>query len=404
MKILFIHQSFPGQFGHLATRLARNKKNKVVALTMYKLAATEGVEVRQYSLIRSPAKDSHPLLRDQESSVLRAEACAAAAHALKHEGFAPDVVVAHPGWGEALFIKDVFPQARVVLYCEYYYAKEGQDVGFDPEVPALSFEQQCLLRMKNATNLLSMEIADAAISPTQWQKSTYPAWAQEKITVIHDGIDFKRLKHDPKAKITLAKNDRHGQITLSADDEVLTYVSRNLEPIRGFHALMRCLPRVLKERPKAHVLIAGGDERGYGHPTPDGATWREHMLKEVGGDLDMTRVHFLGRVPYAAYLHMLHITRVHAYWTAPFVLSWSFLEAASAGAPVIGSDTPPVREYSEKLGVPTFGFFDRTAFEDAMIERLARPVAKRRPVHLPDIDLENCLREQKRLVENMERK
>jgi glycosyltransferase involved in cell wall biosynthesis len=399
LKILFIHQSFPGQFGNIAARLARNKKHKVVALAMNKLPASEGVQVRHYSLIRSPAKDSHPLLRDQESSVLRAEACAAAAHALKQEGFTPDVIVAHPGWGEALFIKDVFPAARLVVYCEYFYAKEGQDVGFDPEVPALNFEQQCLLRMKNATNLLSMEIADAAISPTQWQKSTYPAWAQEKITVIHDGIDFKRLKHDPKAKITLAANERHGQITLGADDEVLTYVSRNLEPIRGFHMLMRCLPRVMKERPKAHVLIAGGDERGYGHPAPGGTTWREHMLKEVGGQLDMGRVHFLGRVPYSAYLHMLHVTRAHAYWTAPFVLSWSFLEAASAGAPVIASDTPPVREFSDRLGVPAVGFFDGKGFEDAIIERLARPQSKRRPVHLPDIDLDNCLRDQKRLIE-----
>jgi glycosyltransferase involved in cell wall biosynthesis len=399
VKILFIHQNFPGQFGNIAARLAKLKKNKVVALTMAKFPAPEGVELRQYSLIRAPAAETHPLLRDQESKVLRGEACAAAAHALKREGFTPDVVVAHPGWGEALFIKDVFPKARVVLYCEYYYAKEGQDVGFDPEVPALSFEQQCLLRLKNTTNLLSMEIADAAISPTQWQKSTYPAWAQEKITVIHDGVDFKRLKHDPQAKITLAGNDRHGPITLGAEQEVLTYVSRNLEPIRGFHMLMRCLPRILKARPQAHVVIAGGDERGYGHPAPDGATWRDHMMKEVGGELDMARVHFVGRVPYAVYLHLLHLTRVHAYWTAPFVLSWSFLEAASAGVPVVASDTPPVREFSDRLAVPTAGFFDRQGFEDAMIERLARKPAKRRPVHLPDIDLEHCLREQKRLIE-----
>jgi glycosyltransferase involved in cell wall biosynthesis len=331
--------------------------------------------------------------------VLRGEACAAAAHALKKEGFTPDVIVAHPGWGEALFIKDVFSKARVVLYCEYYYAQEGQDVGFDPEVPPLTFEQRCILRMKNATNLLSMEIADAAISPTQWQKSTYPAWAQEKITVIHDGIDFKRLKQDPKATITLGANDRHGQIKLSAGDEVLTYVSRNLEPIRGFHMLMRCLPRVLAQRPKAHVLIAGGDERGYGHPAPGGVTWRDHMLKEVGDRLDMTRVHFVGRVPYGVYLSMLNLTKLHAYWTAPFVLSWSFLEAASAGAPMIASATPPVREFSGRLGVPTVDFFDQAGFESAIIESLARPGSPRRPVHLPEIDLDHCLREQKKLIE-----
>jgi len=203
MKVLFIHQSFPGQFLNLAQELARSRKNKVVALAMEKVPAPGNVEVRAYSLLRRPAPETHPLLREQEAKVLRAEACAAAAMRLKQEGFEPDVIVAHPGWGEALFIKDVFPRAKLILYCEYYYAIEGQDVGFDPEDPPLTLEARCALRLKNTTNLLSMELADAAISPTQWQKGTYPAWAQERITVIHDGINFDRLKHDPKSSLKL---------------------------------------------------------------------------------------------------------------------------------------------------------------------------------------------------------
>lgn len=399
MKVLFIHQNFPGQFGNLAASLARDRKNKVVALTMGDLPVPPGVQARQYSLIRNPAPETHPMLRDQETKVLRGEACAAAALKLKSEGFTPDVIVAHPGWGEALFIKDVFPKARVVLYCEYYYAAEGQDVGFDPEQPALTFEQRCTLRMRNATNLLSMEIADAAISPTQWQKSTYPAWAQDRITVIHDGIDFGRLKQDPKATLTLSANAHNKEpLTLKAGDEVLTYVARNLEPIRGFPMLMRCLPEILKKRPKARAVIAGGDEKGYGYAVNGAGTWRELMMKEVGDKLDMSRVHFVGRVPYNAYLQMLNVSKVHAYWTAPFVLSWSFLEAASAGVPVIASDTPPVREFSGRLGVKTEGFFDRKAFSEAIIDSLASKGSKRRPVELPELDLERCLREQKKLI------
>jgi glycosyltransferase involved in cell wall biosynthesis len=243
-----------------------------------------------------------------------------------------------------------------------------------------------------------MEIADAAISPTQWQKSTYPAWAQEKISVIHDGIDFKRLRHDPKASISLAETPHHGPLTLRFGDEVLTYVARNLEPIRGFPTFMRCLPEVLRRRPAAHVIIAGGSERGYGHAAPNGRTWREHLLAELGDGLDMARVHFIGRVPYQAYLHMLHISRAHVYWTSPFVLSWSFLEATSSGVPVIASDTPPVREFSERLRCQTVGFFDTASFETAMTEALARPSAPRRAKELPEISLEHCLREQKRVL------
>lgn len=400
MKVLFIHQSFPGQFAHLALDLARDKKNKVVALSIEKLATPVGVQVYNYSLLRRPAAESHPLLREQESKVLRAEACAAAAMQLKKDGFEPDVVIAHPGWGEALFIKDVFPKARLVLYCEYYYAVDGQDVGFDPEDPPLTFEARCALRLKNTTNLLSMEIADAAISPTQWQKSTYPAWAQERISVIHDGIDLSRLKHDPKTVMTL-KPREGGEIKVKPGDEVLTYVSRTLEPIRGFHVFMRTLPEVMKRRPKARVLIAGGDDRGYGYPAPGGKTWRERMIAEVGRELDLNRIHFVGRVPYQAYLQMLNVSRVHAYWTAPFVLSWSYLEAAASGLKVVASDTQPVREFSERLGTSTVGFFDKAAYADALVEALSRKPGPRKQLKVDELDLRHCVGSQKKLLESL---
>jgi glycosyltransferase involved in cell wall biosynthesis len=396
MKVLFIHQSFPAQFGNLAAALAANKKNEVVALSMTQLPTPNGVKVRYYTLLRQAVAATHPLLKEHEAKVLRAEACAAAAMQLQREGFTPDVIVAHPGWGEALFIKDVFPTAKVVLYCEYYYAAEGQDVGFDPEDPPLTLDSRSSLRLKNATNLLSMEIADAAISPTQWQKSTYPAWAQEKITVIHDGVDFSRFKPDPKAVLTLAGPG--GQLEVKAGEEVVTYVARSLEPIRGFRVLMRTLPEVLRRRPKARVIIVGGDDRGYGYAAPHGKTWRDLMLAEVGKDLDMSRVHFVGKVPYQAYVGVLQVSRVHAYWTAPFVLSWSYLEASVMGVKVVASDTPPVREFADRLGTTTVGFFDQSAYADALCAALARKPAARKPVKLDDIELKHCVREQIKLL------
>ena len=240
-----------------------------------------------------------------------------------------------------------------------------------------------------------MEFADAAISPTQWQRSTYPAWAQERISVIHDGIDFGRLKPDPKAFLTLS--GKEGQVKVKAGDEILTYVSRNLEPIRGFHVCMRTLPDVLKRRPKARVLIVGGDERGYGYGL-SGMTWRERMLAEVGKELDMSRIHFLGKVTYGAYLGLLNVSRVPAYWTAPFVLSWSYLEAAASGLKVIASDTPPVREFSDRLGTNTVGFFDKGAYADAIVDSLARKPAARKQRTLEDIELQHCVRLQKKLI------
>lgn len=373
MKFLFIHQNFPAQFVHLSADLARDGTHRVVALTMGEHQVARGIEVRRYRLLRDAASATHPLLQEQESHVLRAEACAAAAMQLKREGFEPDVIVAHPGWGEALFIKDVFPDARLVVYCEYYYAAEGQDVGFDPEMPPLTFQQRAKLRLKNTTNLLSMEIADAAISPTEWQKSTYPAWAQQKIEVIHDGIDIDRLRFNPDARLTLASPDGRQPKQFRPGDEVLTYMARNLEPVRGFHVFMRTLPEVLRQRPNAHAIIVGGDEVSYGQRAPDGMSWKQHMLREVGSDLDMSRVHFTGRVPYQTWLDLLSISRVHAYWTVPFVLSWSFLEAALSGVPVVASATPPVHEFDGKIPFVECDYFDTRGFGTALGAALATP-------------------------------
>jgi glycosyltransferase involved in cell wall biosynthesis len=398
MKVLFIHQNFPGQFVHLSAELAKDAANQVVALTMSEHAVPAGVQARRYSLLRPSAPETHPLLQNQEGHVLRAEACAAAAFKLKQDGFTPDVIVAHPGWGEALFIKDVYPQAKVVMYCEYYYAAEGQDVGFDPETPALTFADRCRLRMRNVTNLLSMEIADAAISPTEWQKSTYPAWARDKITVIHDGIDLERVRFNPQARLTLAGADGKGQLEFQPGDEVLTYVARNLEPVRGFQVFMRTLPEVLRCRPKAHAIIIGGDEVSYGQKAPGGVSWKAHMLAEVGAELDMTRVHFLGKVPYQHYLQLLSISRVHTYWTTPFVLSWSFLEAVASGVPVVASNTSPVVEFSKSLRVTTNDFFDFSGFADKVTEKLIKPIRNEATVFPSNLLLQNCLKEQQYLI------
>lgn len=394
MNVLFIHQNFPGQFIHLSAHLAAQKRNRVVALTMRDNPAPTGVMVRGYSLLRAPVPETHPMLKDEEAKVLRAEACAAAAFQLKREGFEPDVIYAHPGWGEALFIKDVFPKAKIVIYCEYYYAAEGQDVGFDPSDPPLTFQQRCRIRMKNSTNLLSMEVADAAISPTAWQKSTYPDWAQDKISVIHDGIDYARLMYNPKAQINIVSGANGGELTLKAGDEVLSYVARNLEPVRGFHMLMRTLPDVLKARPGAQVVIVGGDEVSYGRPAPQGLTWRDHLLNEVGADIDLSRVHFVGKIPYQSYVNLLNVSRVHAYWTTPFVLSWSFLEAAVNGLPIVTSATPPTMEFAPKFDVELVDFFDSQSFAGALARKLEKPTRRAMWQRPAELNITECVRRQ----------
>jgi glycosyltransferase involved in cell wall biosynthesis len=261
---------------------------------------------------------------------------------LREAGFVPDVIVAHPGWGESLFLKHVWPEAKLGIYCEFFYRSEGADVGFDPEFPAHDAGEVCRLQLKNLNNFLHFEVADAGISPTEWQASTFPEPFRSQITVVHDGIDTEALGPNPAVQLTL--NDK---ITLTRDDEIITFVNRNLEPYRGYHIFMRALPELLRARPKARILIVGGDGVSYGAPPKDGQKWKDIFTQEVRKKIsneDWARVHFLGNISYKHFIPLLQLSRVHVYWTYPFVLSWSLLEAMSIGCAIVASDTQPLHE------------------------------------------------------------
>ena len=349
MNVLLIHQNFPGQFKHLAPALVE-RGHHVVATTMQKVNASDwqGVRLVPYAVHRGSTPQIHPWVADIETKTIRAEACLRICQSLAVQGFAPDVIIAHPGWGESLFVKEVWPQARLGIYCEFYYHPQGADVGFDPEFAAADLTLEAArLHLKNLNNLLHFEVADAGISPTHWQASTFPERFRSRITVVHDGIDTQAVTPNPAVSLTL-----NGNLVLTKQDEVITFVNRNLEPYRGYHVFMRALPAILQRRPKARVLIVGGNEVSYG-ARPDPAryggltTWREIFTAEVRPqvpDADWQRVHFLGHLPYPAFIALLQLSSVHVYLTYPFVLSWSLLEAMSVGCAIVASDTQPVRE------------------------------------------------------------
>ncbi|HZX27694.1 MAG TPA: glycosyltransferase [Telluria sp.] len=378
MNVLFIHPNFPAQFVHHAAALAADPAHRVVALSMHGAPAPAGVEVCSY----------RPATGQASPQLAHAHGCAAACAALKAEGFVPDAVAAHTGWGDAMFVKDVFPAARLIAYAEFFYDPDGPDATFDPAAPPMTAALRAALAARNAPVLHTLERADVAISPTAWQRSLFPAPLRERMQVLHDGIDLQRLVHRPDISLTLSTNS--GELTLRPGDEMLTYVARNLEPVRGFPTFMRALPAVLRARPRARVVIAGGDGNSYSYPAPAGKSWRAALLEEVGGQLDLGRVHFTGVLPYRHYAALLAVSKVHAYLTTPFVLSWSFLEAAMSGLPVVASATAPVLEFAGRLGVGTVGFFDHGALADALVERLARPAQPHVPRTLEELDSRFC--------------
>jgi glycosyltransferase involved in cell wall biosynthesis len=341
MRVLFVHQNFPGQYLHLAPAMAARGHN-VKAFTIQQHPVPKGVQVIKYTPQRGSSKNIHPWVTDIETKVIRGEAAAGVAMSLRKQGYIPDLICAHAGWGESLFLKDVWPEARLLTIFELHYQVQGGDASFDPEFSTDDARNRMRLRMKNANSLLNLDTADHGVSATRFQWSTLPEIYRPRVSVIHEGIDTTTICPDAGAQLALPS----GQV-LTRQDEVITFVGRNLEPYRGYHVFMRALPEILRRRPKAQVVIVGGDGVSYGKAAPEGSTWKQIFLDEVKDKLDMSRVHFLGMLPRDQFTRMLQVSSAHIYLTYPFVLSWSMIEAMSCGALVIGSSTAPVMEVLE---------------------------------------------------------
>lgn len=362
MRVMFLHNNFPAQFGPLAHYLSR-QGHEVTFGTRWKGAPPEWLRIVRYEPHRKVGRQQHPYLKFVESAVLNGQAFARVGWKMKDEGFTPDLVVAHSGWGPGLYVRDIWPDAKLLGYFEWYYRTRGADVGF---LAPPSRDDGHRVRTRNAVILLEHAACHWGLVPTDYQASQFPELARRKLTVLHDGVDTAWFAPRPGRRLKLP------QLDVSHAREIVTYVARGMEPYRGFPQAMAAFAEVQRRRPRAHVVVVGEDRVAYGRKLPGGDTFRQKMLRELEFDLD--RLHFTGRLPRNHYREVLLASSAHVYLTIPFVLSWSMIEAMSAGCLLIASDTDPVREVVRdgENGV-LVDFFDTGALAERICEALDRP-------------------------------
>ncbi len=367
MRILFLHPNFPAQFRHLATVLGKDPRNQVVFVTNRQEGQIAGVTKVLYEKSRTARPETHHYVRPLENAVLEAQAVYRVAQKLKDQGFIPDVIYGHSGWGPTLFMKDIFPKSTLLCYFEWFYNAYGSDASFDPNDP-LNADDEARIRIKNAPILLDLYSCDHGLSPTRWQRSQFPSEYHDKIKVHHDGIDINYFQPKPGAKLVLSRIG----LDLSAVDEIVTYVARGMEPYRGFPQLIETIAILQQKRPQCHFVIVGKDRVAYGKSLPNGKTYKQAMLEKFS--LDLSRVHFTDLLPYREYLQVLQASSVHVYLTRPFVLSWSMLEALATGCLIVASDTAPVTEIIEdRVNGLLVNFFSPSQISDRVIEALDNP-------------------------------
>jgi len=367
--VLFVHQNFPAQFGHIAAHLVK-RGYRCTFVSETEAGTVAGIRKVQYKTIGGATERTHYFGRTFENAIGHAHGVYEAMKPLRHT-VRPDLIVGHSGFGSTLLLPELYPEAPVINHFEYFYRPHNSDMDFRPEWPVAE-EDVLRSRARNAMILLDLEYCAAGYSPTEFQQSLFPDAYRSKIRVIHDGVDtaFWRRRRVPDELIQ--------RLEISPETRVVTYVSRGLESMRGFDVFMRVAKRVYERFPNVVFLVVGSDRVAYGGDLKyvKEKTFKEHVLKQ--DRYDPTKFRFLGQVRPDILVHLLSLSDLHIYLTVPFVLSWSMLDAMACGCVVLGSDTAPVREVIRdgENGLLR-NFFDVEGLAAAALEVLNDPDAFR---------------------------
>jgi len=338
VRLLLIHQNFPGQFRQLAPDLHR-RGHELVAICSHARPVQVPCRILRYQEPPRPAANLPLNQQLAQDAFARGEQVAKLCHQLHLEGWKPEAIAVHSGWGESLGLREVWPDMPQVVWPELWVRPEHGGYGVDPQKPQAGLHA-CLEQLgRNTLTRAALSMATAWVLPTQHQANSLPPEFQgSRLHVIHEGIDTRLASPNPDVSYTV-----RGQ-PITRKTPTLTFVNRNLERLRGFDVFMRALPEILGRHPTLRVMIVGDSGMGYGGGDPSAKPMRQLLLEELAGQIDLERIHFLGRIPHPQLIGLLQASSVHVYLSYPFVMGWSLLEAMACGCSIVASQGMPVEE------------------------------------------------------------
>ncbi len=396
MHVLFLHHNFPAQFGQIAARLVRSEGWRCTFVNE-KVDGLQGdIDCIRFRPTSGATHHNHYCSRTFENQIWRSEAVVAAL--IDRPDVRPDLIVAHSGFVSALFLRELYPEVPVIGYFEWFYHRADSDFDFRRDLPLPGPAEAMRLRVRNATLLLDLQNCDAGYCPTDFQRSQFPTEYQVKLRTIFDGIDtgfWKPIGEKPR---------RVAGVEIPEGHQVVTYVSRGFESLRGFDKFLQVADGLCRDRGNLTVIVVGEDRIAYGgdNKFTGGKSFKDWVIDRR--DFDLSRVHFVGRVPPDELVRVFAVSDLHLYWTVPFVLSWSLINAMACGCKILASDTGPVREVIREGRTGHLAdFFDVSAWRaqaNAMLDSpadFAHLGGNARQVVSERFELELCLAEMKSL-------
>ena len=174
MHVLFVHQNFPAQFGHMADHLINGIGYRCRFVTERRGGEVGDIECVQYKIDGGATKHNHYCTRTFENATRHALGVYDAVKA--RPDLKPDLIVGHSGFGSTLFLRELYPDVPIINYFEYFYRTRDSDMDFRKEYPPQPLD---FLRARAATRW-SSSISTTA-TPATVRPNTNPHSSRRNI-------------------------------------------------------------------------------------------------------------------------------------------------------------------------------------------------------------------------------